>query len=132
MGNGLRAKRLGTLAVLLGMFVLMSLACSFATAPTDGPDRAAVPATAQVAAADEGGTDLAASASTEDRTSHPCGPPQIQPSISWNLPLLPFPALALFDLFEAPHETSSPRTGAGEPSLHRADGLLTFLCVQRV
>ncbi|WP_150254906.1 hypothetical protein [Nocardiopsis deserti] len=130
MRNGIGTTRLSTIAVLLGALVLMSLACSLVnSADASAPAASAAPQSAVYATS---ASDTAESGSGEAQESHPCGVPQSQPSAASGPLLGALTVLPLLELFGPPTTDTSPNPVTEVLPVRHGDGLLTFLCVQRV
>ncbi|MEU0488798.1 hypothetical protein ABZ249_06180 [Nocardiopsis sp. NPDC006139] len=130
MRNAIGTGRLSTIAVLLSVLVLMSLACSLVRS-----DDTAVPVVpvASQPITDVGSVETAnGSGSGDAQASHPCGVPQSQPSGPSSPLLRVLTFLPLLELFEPPAADTSPRPATEALPVRHGEGLLTFLCVQRV
>ncbi|MCK9871359.1 hypothetical protein MRI28_17230 [Nocardiopsis dassonvillei] len=130
MRNAIGTGRLSTIAVLLGVLVLMSLACSLVR--SDDTTISVVPVASQFTADSGSAVTADGSGSGEAQASHPCGVPQSQPSVASSPLLGVLTVLPLLELFEPPAANTSPRPVAETLPSRHGEGLLTFLCVQRV
>ncbi|WP_460763545.1 hypothetical protein [Nocardiopsis oceani] len=131
MGSDVNTKRMSTFVVLIALLVLMSVTCVFAVMQANAPSGPA--SSTSVPAEFTKSVERSATPSTEGvQASHECGVPQSPPSVASSPLLDPLTVLPLLDVLELPQVAPSARSTHEDLPLRQGDGLLTFLCVQRV
>ncbi|MBR8740124.1 hypothetical protein [Nocardiopsis sp. MG754419] len=127
MRSDLAGQRLGTLAVLVALLVVMSLACSLPVARMSA-SAATAPVPTGTA---ERSVEVEDTSGAEER-SHVCGVPESPPSLASNPLLDPLTLLPVLDLFEPAPDVDAPPPAQEDVPPPHGEGLLTLLCVQRV